>query len=366
MKIVILMRGPGEVSQGYALGSYFIQQNYEVHFVLVSQINLSFFPHHTSLNITMLSHEHGTIENQFVQFVEKLKPNTVILCNSKSFSSSDFVEIPAWKDIPLFTLDSNWIFKKQNKGFQYVKWAEKYFINIPEPIFNYGLKQNGGDFEIDDDIMNKIQVIGLIPSYKKINKKIRTQWRKSNNYEERKLIFCYVSGQGAGSRFWVLENLIASVKQLIQMGKKITILVSGIIEDEQVLLYPWCKYLGQNLDMESFYLALSASDLVFQHQGLATLEQAICAEVPVIANVTDYPRESIPKIHTYELTPFEKAEVCKLLYKNTHQEEIQNTVNALLYDENVRKKMIENQKKLYNHGEEEVYNAINEMVHYKK
>jgi UDP:flavonoid glycosyltransferase YjiC (YdhE family) len=87
----------------------------------------------------------------------------------------------------------------------------------------------------------------------------------------------------------------------------------------------------RELTADDFYAHLASADLVFQHQGLATMAQAISAQIPVIAHVR-HQRPSGPDwIENAELSPLQRAGLCKLFSAESPIEAITQMVEELLY-----------------------------------
>lgn len=367
MNIIIFGRGPGEASQAYGLASYIARQGHTIHFVLGQEVNKTFFPHTVSFFVQVIPSTSSTGHKEFTQLVKEKNPDAVIMCNSKSFFKTEFITRPAWSDIPLFTLDSNWLFSTKYPGYPFISWAERHFLNFPPRVFENGLKGQGGTFEIDSQVRKKIQVIGLVPSYEKPAPSTKEEWRKKLGIQiDEKLIFCYISGRGTVGQPWVLENLLKVVDHLRDRGKKTVITAVGKGIDGAKLAGDGYRYVDPGLlDCESFYQLIGASDLVFQHQGIATLTQAICAQVPVIVNVAFDQTKSLPNLHEWETRPFEKAGLCTVMLKSTPFALLLQTVEALLYDAHARNKMISTQQQSYQNGEAHILDSIKAILDQK-
>lgn len=355
MKFLIFTKGPGETSQGYALAKRFTTQGHQIFIGLQQETNASFFT-----ATKQAKHLYFTPDaSSLTKLVKKIGPDGVILCNSKTFNKTDFVEKSPWPNIPTFTLDSNWLFNSQVPIFRFVRWADKYFLNFPPQVFKLGLKKNGGYFKIDSSVLSRIETIGLIPSYKKPSIITITQTRKKLAIKrDEKAIFCYFSGFGAGQHAWVFFNLLKAVKKLINQGKKIKIVYTGAPID-RFLDQPYLHYLPKtSINIESFFTILASSNLIFQHQGLGTLEQAISAQVPVIANVNRQNNPYYPHLHEEEIKPFAHLNLNHLLFKSTKEEVIVKNIVNLLYNQNEIEKMRKAQEKYYLPGEENLLKSI--------
>ena len=343
--------GPGETSHAYALALALSKKGANIYFCVRKKENMFFVKNKSSFKVFLTPNPIS-----LKKIIEKEEPHVLLFFNSKTWGRRKlFSEKPLFKKPPLvFCVDSNWLFNERKYPiFKYIKWADNYLITFPEEIFQAGLKKNKGDFIVSPEILEKIVPIGFVPSYakpsKKIIKKIRSEYSIGS---QDKLIFAYMSGFGAGYRFWAFENLIRATKRLIKKNYKIKVLFikpdNGY--SEKIPTYDWL-IIKENLSAEMFFLSLASSDLVFQHQGLATLAQSISAKVPVIANVSSV-GQHIPRLHFYELNPFKKLGLCKLFSKSTQNKKISDTIESLLFDFKERKKIIDKQKLYYEKGEE--------------
>lgn len=361
MKIFIFARGPGESSHAYAVTKYFLKKNIKVKVCLQQKVNLSFF---NNINIKKKIDVSITPTlKKLSSLINKEKPDKVILCSSKSFihDNQNFIFESPWPKISTYTLDSNWLFEQSPLPSKYIRWAKKYFISMPETIFKKGLKKNGGHFNIPKETLKKIICVGLIPSYNKLNKNRILKIRKNlHTKENEKLIFCYFSGRGAGEKFWVLEKLIKASKQIFNSKIKIKVIAVGQLEKNNHLSNSsMIHYINPSkLNFETFYEILASSDLIFQHQGLATLSQAISAQVPVIANVCL--KSTLPyfALHRYEVEPFARLGVCLLFHKTTSIKIVQKNIFDLLFNKQKKEEMIENQKKVYQKGEKKLFEVL--------
>jgi len=363
-KFLFVSRGPGETSQARALADYVASKEKNVYFSLHQKINYSFLEQDKDrFDISIAERTNNFI--RWDKTVKKVKPDVLLLFNSKMQGWSEDFKENSIKPKPITVcVDSNWLFnEKQYPWYPFIKWADKYLINIPEKIFNLGLKENGGNFKISEKIKDKIEPVGLIPSYKKPPEKEKKRVRKKYNVKNEKLIFSYFSGMGAGHRPWAFNNLIEAVELLQSKDQRIKVIYVGPIDnlDQEKLSHPWL-ITKDHLGIEEYYSALSSSDLIFQHQGLVTLSQAISAQVPVIANVANQPKEKMKKIHFWEVKPFAEAGVCSMIPRTDSTAAISEEIEQLLYNSKRRKSMQEQQKKHCTHGEKKAYDIIQKML----
>lgn len=362
IKYLILTRGPGETSQARALGKYLVKKKGEVIFCLKEEKNLFFFEKDKEFRI-FLTKEPG----QFLKVANKEKPSVLLIFNSKIWSSCpEFLERPAFRNSLIsLSLDSNWLFnKKKYPAYPPLSWADKYLVLFPKDIFELGLKENGGNFEIPQATLEKIVPVGFIPSFQKPSQKTRLKIRERYGIKRgEKLIFAYFSGFGAGHRVWAFNNLVSAVDRLRKKDYKIkTLLVSPRQDlDEKKLKKDWLL-VKENLGAKEYFETLAAADLIFQHQGLATLAQGIAAQVPIIANVGLLKEEKVPRIHFWEVQPFAKAGACFLFWKTAPIKEISQKITELLYNREVIKKMRVSQKAIFEKGEEKVFRILDKLV----
>lgn len=179
-----------------------------------------------------------------------------------------------------------------------------------------------------------------------------------------KFIFCYISGHGALERDFVLEHLIRTVHTLHRKGQAIKVVACGKLERAQRFLTSCSDWLQLRKALRGldFYLHLASADLVFQHQGLATLAQAISAQVPVIANSEIFKHYPQPQSDVLEIMPCLHAGLCHFLYKHSPHDEIQQAVETLLYQHDVITRMQNLQKKYYTRGEAEIHAVMTDYL----
>lgn len=360
IKFLIAAMGPGETAQGVALTKYLKKRGKKVTFITRLKLNRLFFQNQKNKVLLVNTSE------KFKKVFEKEKPDILVLCNSKMVSYyKNFLEKRPSFNLIAVSLDSNWLFLKGERWYSFAKWLDKYLIVFPEKIFKLGLKKYGGNYTIPVSIMRKIETVGFIPSYKKPPLKERLNIRKKYGIKKgEKLIFAYFGGFGAGFRFWALENLIKAINNLIKKGLKIKIIYIGPTKnfESKILKESWL-IIKRVLTEREFFLTLSSSNLVFQHQGIGTLAQAISSQTPVIVNVRGLKDEPYPRnAHAWEIAPFAKLNLCKMFYASSPIEEIGEEIRKLLYEKKGRKAMKEAQRKYYTAGEPKVYQIIKELL----
>jgi len=351
-KFCFVSRGPGETGQARALARFLSKKGGKILFCVHQEKNLHFLKDEENFKIFLTQNP-----KKLKEIVEKEKPEFLLLFNSKLWDENFKKEPPFEKPKFVFCFDSNWLFNsKKYPAYDYVKWAQKYFLLFPKRIFELGLKEFGGNFEIEKEAMEKIVPIGFIPSYSPISKKMRIKKRKELKVKEgEKLIFSYFSGFGAGYRKWALENLIKALDFLTKKRKIKAIYVGPKIEIER----PWLIK-KDFLSAKEYFEILSSCDLIFMHQGMVTLAQAISSQIPVICNVSILKKE-LPRLHFGELLPFKKAGVCEMFSKTTKIKKIEKRIEELLYNKKEAEKMKRKQKEIFEKGEENFFKELKKI-----
>lgn len=361
VKFLIATMGPGETIQGIALYKYLLKKGADVAFSMRMKMNYVFFKNQGQKVRLYMAETPELFTNAF----EKEKPDVLVLCNSKIVTYyKDFFQNPPLPKPVTVTLDSNWLFLKNEPWYSFAEWADKYLIVFPKKIFNSGLKKYGGNYDIPDREMKKIEIAGFIPSFKKIPAKERLKIRKLYGIKkDEKIIFSYFGGFGAGFRPWALDNLMVSTARLIGKGHKIKIIYACRKANVKNIEEKSWMIRKKSLSDKDFFSILSSADLVFQHQGLGTLAQAISARIPAIANVRDIQDEPYARhAHAWEIDPFVKAHVCRMFYRSTPIEDIENGIEELLYNKKEINKMKTAQKKCYIPGEPAAYKIIKKLL----
>ena len=356
-KYLFIARGPGEAGQAVALAKYCAKKDAKILFCFAKNINRFFLQDEKNIK-TFLTPK----PNDLFKLVRKEKPQTILFFNSKMWANELKERPKELSAIKCFGVDSNWLFNnKKYPRYPFMDWLDKYFVLFPPTIFNLGLKEKGDNFEISKDVLRRIIPVGFVPSYRSITIPAIARIRKEFKVEKNeKFVFAYFSGYGAGHRAWALENFVKAADLLIKKGRKIKAIYVGPtkgVKDIENLKRDWLLF-QDKLPSGKYFLTLAGSDLVFQHQGMVTLAQAICARVPVIANVSFLKDEALPKIHFWEVEPFQKAKTCVMRAKNDSPAKIAKSIDALLYNSKVIAKMKQAQKKVLTSGESAIYSYI--------
>lgn len=358
VKFLFVARGPGETGQARALAKFLSKRKAEIIFCLHQEKNLFFLEDDKEFKVFLTPKPENLKE-----IVEKEKPKFLLLFNSKMWGG-EFLKNPPFKRPDfVFCFDSNWLFNsKKYPNYDYLKWADKYFILFPEKIFKLGLKEFGGNFQIEKKVKEKILPIGFIPSYFPPKKEGKEKIKKNLGIKkEEKFIFSYFSGWGAGHRIWAFENFVRAVDTLIKK-KKIKAIYIGPKENlsEKFLKRDWL-IIKEKVSAKEYFSILSASDLIFMHQGMVTLAQAISCQIPVICNVSILKKELL-KLHFWEVLPFKRAGICEMFSKSTKIEKIAKKIEELLFNKKEREKMIKKQKEIFEKGEERFFEEIKKLL----
>ncbi len=357
----IATMGPGEIGQGMAFARYALNCG--------DSVTLS-IPKKEYSPLTQLRHPRFSsliIKNsgRLREILRSKKNDALILCNSKIFTrNDDFPQHPPEPRLPTLSIDSNWLFSSSSP-YVFSPWVDRYCLNLPRPVFQLGLRKNGGHYRIPQEILQKISVVGLIPSYRPLSLQEKNRWRTRYDVrQDEKLIFLYTS-IGYLVKPVVFIKAYEVAKQLRAKGKKIKVIYFGDLPSLQLSLDDrhWFRvYRKTNID--HFSKVLASSDLVFQHQGLSTLEQAIGAQVPVIANVKDRKDEKNPTRHrhAWEVEPFARCGACAMFFFHNSVNTIANCAENLLFNQQQREAMRQKQRQLYSEGEAGVYHEAIRLI----
>lgn len=358
--------GTGEVGQGVAFAKYAISQGFFVTFAIFDSKYLLFL-NFDAINVRSIVLDASV--KGLNQAIAQDNPDILVLCNSKILEHDGYCDNPPTPKPITISIDSNWLFAK-NSPCKFMPWADAYCINIPKDVFELGLVENGGNYDIPIDVMKKIKIVGLVPSYPKISDAAKEDTRKKYGIlREEKLIFMYASPTSISTtqQIGIYLKAIESVKILISRGNKIKIINIGNIPQSIVDIDEKWLVNIKSKDASEFYEILSSSDLVFQHQGLSTLEQSIAANVPIIANVKDLKDEEYEHhAHEWEISPFARYGACDMMHFSDDISESVEKIRRLLYDENAISKMKSCQSQLYEPGEANVMKEVVRLLKQSK
>lgn len=360
IKFLFVARGPGETGQARALAKFFSKKKAKIVFCLHQEKNLFFLKDDKEFKVFQTP-----TPRDLKKVIQKENPEFLFFFNSKMWDEK-FKEKPPFKKPKfVFCFDSNWLFNsKKYPSYKYLRWSDNYFVLFPKKIFELGLKENGGKFEIEKEIKDKILPVGFIPSYRPVKKETREKIRKKLGIRRNeKFIFSYFSGWGAGHRIWAFENFIKAVERLIKKGRKIKAIYIGPTQDLNLKKFKknWLM-IAEKMSAKEYFLTLSSADLVFMHQGMVTLAQSICCQIPVICNASTLPEEKIIWLHFGELFPFKMAKVCEVFSKSTKIEKISERIEKLLFSKSERERMIKKQKEIFESGEKKVFEEIKKLI----
>ncbi len=364
-KILVAGMGPGEISQAMAFVRHAVSVGSNVSLVIFNPAYAS-IANFTDDNFSLLISDRKV--DAFDQVVKSERPDVLVLCNSKmDFPDSDesyFKESP-WPWLATISIDSNWLFIRNNPA-KTLQWPSAYCINIPEPVFQLGLTKNGGHYDIPKETLGKIKLVGLIPSYERVDDSlIKSTREKLNIQSDEKLVFVYSTSTTmlSENRSTLTRKGIDAVGILRDQGHKIKIVNVGPMPDDVLCANnDWHTNVGE-VSTEEFHTLLSSADLVFQHQGLGTLEQAIASNVPVLSNVRDMKDEESPyHAHAWEVLPFVSCGAASMLYFSDSLEKTAAEIASLLYDADKSDFMRRSQSALYVRGEAGVMTVIDDLL----
>ncbi len=362
LKLLFVSRGPGETAQARALAKYASKKGSRIIFAPHQKRNLLFLSKDREFRVFLTE-----TPRKLIKIAKKEKPEVILFFNTKMWARKPafYKGSPFAKNILTLGVDSNWLFNnKKYPKYKFIEWMDKYLVLFPRMIFELGLKEKKGDFLVPKKMLDKIIPVGFIPSYKKPAQKARQRIRKKYGIrKDEKFIFSYFSGFGAGHRVFAFNNLIEAVDRLVKSGRKIKVLYVGSTNDldKKMLKRKWLlKRAG--LDSSEYFLTLSSSDLVFQHQGMVTLSQALSSQIPVICNVHILKDEALPRIHFWEVSPFKRAGVAEMFSKSTPIKKISKRIEELLYNPRKRKEMQRRQKEIFRNGEEIAFKVIKNLI----
>lgn len=356
MKLLIITMGPGETSQGAALGRQAIRDKHDVTFGVILESNLHFLDGFTGNDKLLLSNG-----DKIKREIKSGGYDAVVFCNSKTLGKDkEFQTVPPKTKPLVVSLDSNWLFN-QPEQFPYISWLDKIYLNFPQDVYENGLNGGGGQYSIPSNISKKILPIGLIPSYRPLEEPEKTEVRNRLGIQSgQKLVFTYIGSSVTYRKDFYQKYLLVFDALYDQFPEIRVVFLSGDEPDR-----PWIIKTGGQASSDNFYKFLASADLVFQHQGLGTLEQAISAQVPVIANVSRPVKHETTHTHAWEVEPFVRAGLCKIHFYDDPEKEIIDSIGLLLTP-NSRLDMVDAQKAHYSVGEQAMLLDIVEMIERKK
>lgn len=354
MKFLFLVVGLGEFAQAESVANYAEKRGVKCYFGIDKKIadivKKEGFKFKILLN-----------ETQTEDLIKKIKPSVLFLCNSKT--SRTLIKKSPSPEILVASLDSNWLFG-QTKKYKVYDWIDRIFVVFPQKIFDLGLKENGGFYQIPQKIIKKIYCTGFIPSGNKIAEKIKQETKKKLGLDkDDKLIFGYF-GKGPTYRFFLVPKLINALEDLL--GRyKIKLFWGG----PRLNLKKGFLIFKDNLLTMEFEKILGSSDLVVQHHGLGTLSKVIHNQIPAICYI---PKEfkNKPKVFrhspAYEIEAFEKAGLCRAIPYQAKNDILKKEIVNLLYNKKEIQKMKLKQKQIFKPGEKNLFEEVLGLIEGKK
>lgn len=366
MKIVYIVTGYGRSGECYGefaqaeASAMYAKNNNDISFIVKNK-----------RLIEILQNEgfkvfHSDDTSTTKQLISKIAPDVVILCNSKTNYMYKFsiMREPPLEPKPLVcSIDSNWLFLDDKRiGFPVPAWIDRIYVSFPEEIYYMGLIENGGHYKISKHFKEKISCPGFIPSSEKITTSMKALIRKELGFEkEEKLIIIYfgILEESVLPKF--LTQFSQAIEELIQDKLKIKVIFKGRTNIEK----EWMKCITWINDTKKFNSILASADLVIQHHGLGTLPKLINNHVPAICLVEELQRDWPYYRHLayYEIEPFSRLNLCKILPYSVTPEMLKATIMDLLYNQREINKMKNSQKIHFKSGEK---NLIDDLAHFLK
>ncbi len=340
--------GPGETAQGAGLARHALAAGHQVTMAVRVPQTLAFLDT-LACPKTVLRHSAAVRAE-----IEQGGYDVVVFCNSKAFGEDpDFQNTPPSPRPFTCSLDSNWLFNHPT-WYPHIQWLDSIFLTFPHRIFQYGLREGGGHYEIPAPLHAKIEPVGFIPSRAPLDPATRAGIRHDLGLRDHhRLIFSYF-GRGATYQRRFFPRYVEIMDACYRACEGTLRVIHFGDEQPQA---PWVLCAEDDLDRSRFYTWLAASDLVFQHHGLSTLMQAVAAQTPVIANI-HRPRPGCRHAHAWELGPFEKAGVCALHFFDEPLDRLVDSMRGLLFPSPRRTAMIEAQQRHFVAGEGQALKAI--------
>ncbi|MFQ5568607.1 MAG: hypothetical protein ACE5G0_02965 [Rhodothermales bacterium] len=348
MRFLIISMGPGETAQGAAFARYALAAGHDVSMGVLVPETLRFID---DLDAPKSVIRTGTeARNE----IERGGFDVVVFISSKAFKSDpDFQNTPP-KNRPLAcSLDSNWLFDHP-RWFPCIQWLDTIFLNFPPRIYRYGLKEHGGFYQIPAHLKPRLMPVGLVPSYPPLEARTRAEIRHRLGVQDHHaLIFSYFGfsmtyhADFYGRYLRVMEALDA------ESGGRLRVIHFGHERPQA----PWLVPVERTVGSRRYFDLLASSDLVFQHQGLGTLQQAMSAHVPAVVNVPP-PRRGVRHTLAAEVEPFARAGVCTRHFFDDPLDQVLDSMRTLLFSPESRAAMVREQKNHYSVGEKTMLQAI--------
>jgi len=344
--VLFLVSGMGEYAQASSFALYLEKQKIESLFIVPTQLEKA---------VKSDNFNYQLIENNADEIISKINPSYLFLCNSKTVY--DLITKKPKAD-NILTLDSNWLFVPEKSPFPVIEFVSSYVTVMPKKVFQAGLKENGGHYNLPKEILNKITTVGFIPSGHDYSEKKKQAMRKKYQKSNEKLIFCYF-GRGLtfekyGSKY--IDNFFQAIDIINKDKIKARVIYAGN-GINKYNHYEWLETVEWFKTIEEFELTLSSCDLIVQHHGLGNLPKAIRSQIPAICFVPKVPKTQYHS-PAFEIEAFVKAKLCESLTNESSKKFIVNQVESLLYNSSCSSIMKKAQKKLFVDGEVKLHQLL--------
>jgi hypothetical protein len=159
--VVFLVRGVGECAQAAALGSEFVRRGVSCRFLIerrpgVGQALRSLEGQRKS------DIEHLTEPTDFLQRVNALRPRVLFLVSSHT-TFQLLQSCPSPKPF-VASIETNWLLNPQRYRFPFREWIDRFFLVMPEAVYQRGLIEHGGFYRVAPDCVPRITTPGFVPS----------------------------------------------------------------------------------------------------------------------------------------------------------------------------------------------------------
>ncbi|OGY82676.1 MAG: hypothetical protein A3F54_01645 [Candidatus Kerfeldbacteria bacterium RIFCSPHIGHO2_12_FULL_48_17] len=358
MKFLYVTQGFGEFAQAEALAFYAKNRSVENIFIcddpaLIRAIRQSGFPAYRSTTT------HATH-----QLIRKIKPDVLLLCNSKTvfMHNESILKEPPPRPRPLITcLDSNWLFLRDKRSrFPVPDFLDVIFVVMPRTIYRKGLRKYGGHYQISPAFAPKIYAPGFIPSgftpttQQKRETRARLGLRRGD-----KLIFSYFGVREPSIAKNYVHALATIMNRYQKKGRKVKVFLKRNGKSP-LPRHDWLIEKHGWVQWDEYVRLLAAADLVIQHHGLGTLPKVIRNQVPTLCIVphADLRAPFYEHSPAFEIDVFERLGLCSSLPYNFSAEDLEQKMTELLYQPQKIQAMKAAQAKHFAAGEKAAFDYL--------
>ncbi len=351
MNIAFVVNGLGEYAQAFPIGKLFVESGHEVIF-FISNAFLGTIIANDGFNLSKVSEpKHINL------LLEKFMGEALFLCNSHTTYSYGLIRPKRIKNI--FSLESNWLFNNQKyQDYQTYKWIDTIYVVFPRKFYLKNTKQNGGHYEIDPFLQEKIYNPGFIPSGIKLTKTARLHKRRSLGIKDNeKLIITYVGSTHYFSKQFVYlgQNLVHKIKAFIKLQTtrlKTHIKLLNLSDDQLIVGSRTVRNTNQ------FDEIIACADLVIMHHGYGTLPKIFNNQIPIIC----FTRKPKNPLHGpfFELKPCIDAKVIQhFFFEDYSEKKLFEKITLYLFDYKAIEEIKLNQKSIFASGERNLLDHFN-------